>query len=88
MDVDTTSLFNNGHKIAISDEVKKYIYERKSDFRICTSCGGPVLLSTDVKPNKPTDLEIDIGDYTIYVSMYQASFLDEITMDMVPRFCY
>lgn len=88
MDVDTTPLFNNGHEIAISDEVKNYIYERESNFRICTSCGGPVLLSTDVKPNKPSDLEIDIGDYTIYVSMYQASFVDEITLDMVPRFCY
>ncbi len=88
MDVDTTPLLNNGHEIVISDDVKNYIYERKSNFRICTSCGGPVLLSTNVKPPKATDLEIDIGGYTIYVSMYQVSFVDEITMDMLPQFCY
>ena len=27
------------------------------------------------------------GDHTIYVSMYQARYLDRIDMSMLPRFC-
>ncbi|WP_048148136.1 hypothetical protein [Methanolacinia paynteri] len=73
--------------IEVTDEVKQYVLDKKRNFRICTSCGGPILLSTSVKPPKSTDIEIYVGDYIIYVSMYQARFMDTINMDMIPQYC-
>ncbi len=75
------------HTVSIDDEVRSYILERKCDFRVCTSCGGPILLPTTIKPPKSTDTEIYIDDRTIYVSIYQARFLDRIHADMIPHFC-
>jgi hypothetical protein len=74
-------------KIEVSDEVKRYVLDKKRNFRICTSCGGPILLSTSVKPPKSSDIEIYVEDYIIYVSMYQARFMDTINMDMIPQYC-
>jgi len=76
-----------GHRIVVSEEVESYVRERNMDFRVCTSCGGPILLSTTVKPPKSSDYEIYIGENIIYVSMYQARYLDRIDMDMVPMYC-
>ncbi|HDR73282.1 MAG TPA: hypothetical protein ENN85_05175 [Methanoculleus sp.] len=75
------------HTISIDEEVRSYILERECDFRVCTSCGGPVLLPTTIKPPKATDTEIYIDDRTIYVSIYQVRFLDRIKADMLPHFC-
>ena len=75
------------HEIVVSDDVKSYILQKNTDFRVCTSCGGPILLSTSVKPPKSSDYEIYIGDNIIYVSMYQARYIDRIDMDMVPAYC-
>jgi len=73
--------------IRVTDEVRQYILDKKKNFRICTSCGGPILLSTSVKPPKSSDIEIYVDDYIIYVSMYQARFMDSINMDMIPQYC-
>jgi len=75
------------HDIVVSDDVKSYILQRNIDFRVCTSCGGPVILSTTVKPPKPSDYEIYVGNNIIYVSIYQARYLDRIDMDMIPSYC-
>jgi len=72
--------------ITIVPEVIAYINKRGCDFRVCTSCGGPVLLPIRVKPPKKTDLLINVGHHTIYVSMHQARFLNTIRMDMIPFF--
>jgi hypothetical protein len=73
-------------KITVSDEVKSYINQRKGNFRVCTSCGGPILLSTRIKPPKSTDQEIYVGDHIIYISMYQARYIDQIDSHMIPVF--
>lgn len=70
----------------VTDEVIAYVTDRKTDFRICTSCGGPVLLPVSVKPPKPTDIRIRAGDRTIYVSIYQARYLSRIHRGMIPFF--
>lgn len=70
----------------VTDDVVAYVTERKTDFRICTSCGGPVLLPVSVKPPKPTDIRVPAGDRTIYVSIYQARYLDTIHRGMIPFF--
>jgi hypothetical protein len=75
------------HKVIVTEEVKAFIKKRKADFRVCTSCGGPILLPVSIKPPKSTDTEIYIGDRIIYISIYQVRFLDRIDMSMIPHFC-
>jgi len=72
--------------IYITEDVRSYILRRKHDFRVSTSCGGPILLPVSVKPPKATDLQIPVGDYTVYVSKYQARYLDCIHRGMIPIF--
>jgi len=72
--------------ITIVPEVLDYINKRNCDFRICTSCGGPILLPTRIKPPKRTDLLLKAGNHTIYVSIHQVRFLDTINLDMIPFF--
>ncbi len=74
------------HTIYITDDVQSYILERKCDFRVSTSCSGPILLPTKVKPPKITDLQVRIGGSTIYISRYQARYLDTIHRGMIPIF--
>jgi hypothetical protein len=73
-------------EITIVSDVIDYINKRDCDFRICTSCGGPILLPTRIKPPKKSDLLLKAGSHTIYVSIHQARFLDNIHMDMIPFF--
>ena len=72
------------HSIFIDDEVIAYINKRNTNFRISTSCGGPVLLPVSYKPAKPTDITLKAGDHLIYISMYQARYIDHIHMEMIP----
>jgi hypothetical protein len=72
------------YSIHIDDEVIEYMKERNTDFRISTSCGGPVLLPISYKPPKPSDLALKAGEHTIYISMYQARYIDHIHMGLVP----
>lgn len=73
-------------EVTVMPEVIAYINRRDCDFRICTSCGGPILLPTRVKPPKKSDLLLKAGNHTIYVSIHQARFLNSIHMDMIPFF--
>lgn len=79
---DSTSI----SEVTIVPEVMEFINKRDCDFRICTSCGGPILLPVRVKPPKKTDLIIRAGNHMIYVSIHQARFLHSIRMDMIPFF--
>ncbi len=73
-------------EISIVPEVVEYINKRDCDFRICTSCGGPILLPIRVKAPKKTDLLLRAGNHMIYVSVHQARFLHSIRLDMIPFF--
>ncbi|MCX6681609.1 MAG: hypothetical protein NTY71_01300 [Methanoregula sp.] len=72
--------------ITLAPEVLDYIAKRDCDFRICTSCGGPILLPTRVKPPKKSDFLFHAGNHTIYISIHQARYLHTIRMDLVPFF--
>ena len=72
--------------IRVTDEVRTYVAMRKYDMRVCTSCGGPILLPTSIHPPKPTDLRVRVGDFTVYISKYQARYHDTIHAGMIPRF--
>lgn len=82
----TTGLYDEAgsHAIYIDDEVIEYIKERDTDFRISTSCGGPVLLPISFKPPKPTDVALKAGEHLIYISMYQTRYIDHIHMGLIP----
>jgi len=69
--------------IEVDDDVKKMIIDAKHDFRICTACFGPALVSVEVKPSKDSDVKIPVGGYTLYVSKVQASGIKRVTMDML-----
>lgn len=73
-------------EVIVEPEVIDYINKRDCDFRICTSCGGPILLPTRIKPPKRSDLLLNAGNHTIYISIHQARFLDHIRMEMIPFF--
>jgi hypothetical protein len=70
--------------IAIAPDVMDYIEKRDCDFRVCTSCGGPILLPVRIKPPKKSDVLLQAARHTIYISIHQARFLDEIRSDMIP----
>ena len=72
--------------IRVTEEVISFIMKRKCDFRISTSCGGPILLPVSIKPPKPTDIQIPAGDYIIYVSVHQARYLSTVHMGLIPYF--
>jgi hypothetical protein len=73
-------------EVIVAPEVLEYINRRNCDFRICTSCGGPILLPTRVKPPKRSDLLLKAGTHTVYISVHQARFLHSIRMEMIPFF--
>ena len=70
--------------IMVAPEVLDYIEKKNCDFRICTSCGGPILLPVRIKPPKRSDILLQAARHTIYISIHQARFLDEIRTDMIP----
>lgn len=72
--------------IYITEDVRSYILERKRDFRVSTSCSGPILLPTSVKPPKATDLQVPVDEYTVYISRYQARHIESIHRGMIPIF--
>ena len=74
------------NEVSIVPEVIDYINKRDCDFRICTSCGGPILLPTRIKPPKKTDLLLRAGNHMIYISVHQVRFLHSIQMEMIPFF--
>ncbi|KLK87697.1 hypothetical protein SZ63_08675 [Methanoculleus sediminis] len=72
--------------IYVTEDVRSYVLQRKRDFRVSTSCSGPILLPVSVKPPKATDLQVPIGDFTVYISKYQARYIDSIHRGMIPIF--
>ncbi len=69
--------------ITVDDDVVKMVEAAGCDYRVCTACIGPALVSVAVKPPKDSDLKIPCGKYTIYVSKLQAQYINRVTMDMI-----
>lgn len=70
-------------EIPIDDDVKQYIMSQGCDFRICTACMGPALVPVTVKAPKSTDIQIPVGDRTLYISRVQVRYIDRVSMDMI-----
>jgi hypothetical protein len=70
-------------EIVVDHEVIDYIKKSGKDFRVSTDCSGPVILPTDLKPPKDTDLQVEVGGNTLFISRVQARYIDRVTMDML-----
>jgi hypothetical protein len=71
------------HSISVDQEVIDFVKANKRDYRVSTSCSGPVIVPITVKPPKETDLKVRIGDNTLYISRVQARYIDRVTQDML-----
>jgi NAD(P)H-flavin reductase len=67
----------------ITKEVKDFLKEQDCDFRVCTFCGGPVMLPITARKPKPSDIKIQVDDHILYVSVTQARYIDVIDSSML-----
>ena len=72
----------------ISEAVLNFIKEQDRDCRLCTSCGGPVIVPTSIKKPKPSDIKVPVGDHFLYVSATQARYVDVIDESMLMTYLY
>jgi len=70
-------------EIRVDREVIDYIERNGRDYRVSTSCYGPVILPIEMKAPKETDLRIRVGKHTLYVSIVQAKYIDRVTKSML-----
>jgi len=77
------SLIGRYMEIAVDPGVEKLIMDAGCDYRVCTACLGPALVPTSVKGPKESDVQIKIGDHTLYISKYVARYISRVTLDMV-----
>ena len=69
--------------IKVDQEVIDYIAENGRDYRVSTSCSGPVIVPIEMKAPKETDLKVAVGDNTLYISRVQARYIVRVTADML-----
>ncbi len=72
----------------IDDEVKDFINKEDRDFRICTSCSGPVLVPLDMARAKSSDIEIKVGDNTLFVSIVMAQYIRRIHKSILDQYMW
>ena len=70
-------------EIEVDQAVKDYILKTGRDFRVSTTCSGPVILPLEVKPAKENDIKVKIGKNILYISRVQARYIDNVTMEMM-----
>ncbi len=66
----------------VDDRVREIISREGKDFRVCTTCGGAVILPVEAKSPKKSDHIVNIGDNTLFISAVQAQHIEEITEKM------
>lgn len=70
-------------EIAVDDSVKNFIIQNGQDYRICTSCSGPVMLPVSLRSPKSSDIVIKVGNHALYISRVQARYIRKVTTDMI-----
>lgn len=73
----------NESSITVSPELKEYIQKKQKDYRVNTTCAGPLILPLEMKDNKPTDIVINVGDQKLYISAVQARFVKHVDLSML-----
>jgi hypothetical protein len=69
--------------ISVDQEVIDFIKKNKRDYRVSTSCSGPVIVPITVKAPKDTDLKVMVGENILYISRVQARYINRVTPDML-----
>jgi len=69
--------------IKVDQAVMDYIMKTGRDYRVSTTCSGPVIMPLEVKPAKENDIQVKIGKNTLYISRVQARYIDIVTMEMM-----
>lgn len=82
------SIGSPAKQFRISGAVINYIKEQKRDYRVCTSCGGPILLPIAIKKPKPNDIKVPVGEHILYISATQARYIDVIDDSMLMTYLY
>jgi hypothetical protein len=70
-------------EIKVDREIIDFIKMNGKDYRVSTSCYGPVILPIEMKSPKDTDIRIPVGKNTLYVSIVQAKYIDRVTKSML-----
>lgn len=71
-------------EITVDDAVKEMIIAEDMDYRLCTTCSGPALIPTLIKPPKESDVVIPVSDHrTLYISRVQLGYVDHVSMDLL-----
>ncbi|OPY33043.1 MAG: hypothetical protein A4E32_00715 [Methanomassiliicoccales archaeon PtaU1.Bin124] len=70
-------------EIMVDPKVIEFVKSSGEDYRVSTSCSGPIIIPTSVKPPKDNDLRVKCGDHTLFISRVQARYISRVTMDMV-----
>ena len=70
-------------EISVDQQVLDFIKKEGKDYRVSTDCSGPVLLPTEMKAPKSSDIKIPVGKNILYISRVQARYIDRVTVDML-----
>ena len=65
------------------DDVEELIKKDGRDLRLCTTCGGPMIVPVELKRPKESDIKVKIGNNTLYISKVQARYLRRIDKPML-----
>jgi hypothetical protein len=69
--------------ITVDPDVIEFVKMSGEDYRLSTSCSGPIIIPTAVKPPKDNDLKVKCGDRTLFISRVQARYVSHVTKDMI-----
>jgi hypothetical protein len=69
--------------ITVDQEVIDFVKRNGRDYRVSTSCSGPVIVPITVKSPKDTDVKVRIGENILYISRVQARYINRVTPDML-----
>lgn len=58
-------------KIEIDSDAAAYIASSGTDYRLRTSCMGPVLVPIKYSAMKDSDIPVKVGNHTVFVSEFQ-----------------
>ncbi|WP_292467123.1 hypothetical protein [Methanolobus sp.] len=76
-------MIDTPREIKVENEVEDFILKSNKDYRLCTTCGGPAIVSIDMSMPKESDIKVKIGDNTLHVSKVQARYIRQIDMRML-----
>ena len=76
-------MIDTPREIKVENEVEDFIRNSNKDYRLCTTCGGPAIVSTDMSVPKDSDIKVKIGENTLHVSKVQARYIRQVDMRML-----